>query len=256
MAAMHYAGQRIQPGSREIVRILVDKKFDLSLKQPSSGKTILHFAIEHDNTALVKFLIGQKSVNVTETAYASIRLPEGMTHSAGNNLLHFAVARGNRDLVELVSTDKKTKSLFEARNQLSLTPLELAMMLKNEQISKILLGKITGHVNESLNKMGDPLLHWAIKMIDLKFLETIDFLNQNQTLDLRCTNRFGQSILSYLVRLDKFDEIKFVFQVMKTPNLRRELAKLADRDGTTALMFAIRKANTDIVKFLMDEGAG
>ena len=254
MSATHYAGQC---GKIEILKILISKNFDLNVKQPSSGKTILHFAVEYDNTSLSRFLIGQKDVDVTVSAYFKIVLSDRTVYCAGNTALHIAVIRENLELVQFVSNDRRGKSLMAVRNQMSVTPLELALLLKDEEISKFLLTKVTKSVIETYNKNGDPLFHWALKTIDYNFLDQIDFLNYVVSpSSLKLLNRFGQSVMSYLIRLDRLDEIQFLLRSAKSQIISVDLPNLADRDGTTALMFAVMKGNKKMVNYLVNQGAG
>ena len=134
--SLHHVGR---DGNANIAKLFLNRKFNPSFSNPSTGKTMLHFAVESDNLNLVKFLISQSKVEVHLTATHEINFANRKTNLGGNNIMHIAVANENFDMVKQILNSKRTKSLWKKRNNANCTPLELALFLKNARIASELL---------------------------------------------------------------------------------------------------------------------
>ena len=135
--SLHHVGRS---GDINMAKLFLNKKFDANFPQPSTGKTALHFAVESDNLSLAKFLINQSKVNVDSTANHEINFAHRRTNMGGNNILHIAVSNENFEMVKMILSNKRTRSLWEQRNNVNCTPLELALFMENANIATEILG--------------------------------------------------------------------------------------------------------------------
>ncbi|KAL7952371.1 ankyrin repeat-containing domain protein [Trichoderma compactum] len=187
-------------GYLDIAGMLLDKRASPKIKESQGGKTPLHFAIEEDNSEMVKLLSKTKEVlNITD--------------SEGQTPLHLAVEIGNVKMVQLlleldgsekvedkVSDSGTTTSMREDTS--IVTPLHLAAQSDDKlDIVKVLV--LAGAKVNARNDKNEVPLQVAIRYSAVK---VFTYLLSNKDVNINVYSPDETSVLEWAVRWDRVPE--------------------------------------------------
>lgn len=246
----------IRHKNSEVVKILLQRK-EINPNQIFQGKTALEVALKISNYSNLN--------NAHEyTKYATILKAlldanadiEGITEKNARELLLFiSVENGNHEATRsLLNKQVSVNSFFRGLNL-----LHVAIINKNNDIAKLLLEQDNLDLNQSVKNVFDKnhtlnALGLAIKEDNLEILQIM--LSKNKDL----IDKFkinGFTLLEFAIRENKFDAFKLLIENGANYNYKLDLNQSKNDNNVefTALGFALYSKRTEMVKFLIENGA-
>ena len=249
-------------GNSSIVRSMLSCDIDINSKDDESSATPLIIAVMHNRVEVVKYLL-QKDADISLT-----------TKSNKRNALHIASQYGSVEAMEmLLSYDLRPDSQDGEGN----TPLACAAACGQIEAVNCLLK----HGADPLLKGEDgrSLLHFAAQSGNVIIIETM--LSKGLDIDSR-GETLGLTPLMVSIIFDKLEAAKYLLEKgadesLKTTERKISLLSLAsaggsvaaiemllshgcsivsrDNERNTPLMHAARLGNTEVLKYLLAQGA-
>ena len=249
-------------GNSSIVRSMLSCDIDINSKDDESSATPLIIAAMHNNVEVVKYLL-QKDADISLT-----------TKSNKRNALHIASQYGSVEAMEmLLSYDLRPDSRDGERN----TPLACAAACGQIEAVNCLLK----HGADPLlkGKDGWNLLHFAAQSGNVIIIETM--LSKGLDIDAK-GETLGVTPLMVCIKFGKLEAAKYLLEKdadesLKTTQGKIPLLSIAsgagsiaavemllshgcnidvrDSGGDTPLMHATRLGNTEVVEYLLAQGA-
>ena len=204
----------------EIIKLLLEFKADVNVKS-KEGNTPLLIACSKDNLEIVKLLLEFKAdVNVR--------------NQYGSTPLLSAFWVGNPEIIILLL---KYKADINVRDNDGFTPLYIATYKKESIVLIKLLLEYGANINEcSLNyKKTVPTI--------INNLEIFNLLINNPNFFIDQFSKYGENLLMNAIEIGNFDYIQKLLD--KDININA-----VDKDGDTALHYALRKKDETIIALL------
>jgi ankyrin repeat protein len=233
VAQLHNAAME---GDVEVVQRLLartDVRIPVDLSHPISGKTPLIAAVDRGHTSVVAQLIARQDVNVNEKAFDEAWHPRLCTP------LVVAVIKGYDWIVELLLTRSDIKLhipyTWQAEGVNSnLNVLEIAHILENEKITKLLLERLEADAPEAEPDEAEPLAAANLSLEERIEIPSNNGSNFNADI-FPWTNDNPENILTETaIRQGYYD--KMVLQKNETDTARLRLwPRLKDKSGQQEL---------------------
>ncbi|CAH3168725.1 unnamed protein product [Pocillopora meandrina] len=249
-------------GNSSIVMRVLSCDIDINSKDDESSVTPLTVAVKHNHVEVVKYLL-QKGADISLT-----------TESKKRNALHIASQYGSVEAMEmLLSYDLRPDSRDGEGN----TPLACAAACGQIEAVNCLLK----HGADPLlkGKDGWSLLHFAAQSGNVIIIETM--LSKGLDIDSR-GETLGETPLMVSIKSGKLEAAKYLLEKGADESLKTTPGKISllsiasgagsiaavemllsrccnidsrDSGGDTALMHAARLGNTEVVEYLLAQGA-
>ena len=260
----------ISKGFDDIVKLLLDKKADVNLKN-SYGNTPLHVAVSVGNDNLIKLLLDKKAdVNAKG--------------SGDDTPLHIAIRKGYYDVAKLLLDRKADINL---KNRYGNTPLHVAILNGSKSFASLLIEK-GADVNVVNNDKNTPLSIIAtipdnnisgydeiIKLLLKKGAKEVDGNNYpillsvvqrgrlnaaklliDNGFDVNIKNTASLTPLLYLsqVRTYNKEDRKKYNELAKLMIEKKADVNAADNTFNNPLMFAVANGNQELINYLVING--
>ena len=240
-------------GQTEIVKLLIDNNADLNIKA-NYGETALMRAARMGRTETVKLLIENKAdLNITDKAgrtaliYASMyehieivkllienKADLNITNSLGETALMHATGMGRTETVKLLIENKADPNITTNRGE---TALMRAAEKKGKDIFRLL-------IKHGADKKSYPPLHQAIMNDDWDLVQKLI----REGADISSVGNL-QNALDIATLMESEIKLSEAFTAEKGIDMTIK------QDGTTMLMLAAKKGNTEMAELLIKHGA-
>jgi ankyrin repeat protein len=247
-------------GHAEIVKILLKKEnIDINQKD-KDGKTALMWASDKGHVEIVKMLLENKNIEINQK------------DKDGNTALMYASAKGHVEIVKMLL--EKENIEINQQDKDGLTTLMYASEEGHVEIVKMLLENKNIEINQK-DKDGNTALIWAsdkghVEIVKILLEKEHIEINQQdedgRTALMRASIRGHVEIVKILLEKDNIDinqqdEYWGKTALMFASKGHKEIVKILlqhknidinqkDKDGMTALTWASRNGNVDIVRML------
>ncbi len=242
-------------GGKSIYRLLLNGKNDLSQEDVFIKKMIS--SVQKEDVGMVNFLL-QKKVSPTD-------IVENQT------ALHVAAREGKIEILNLLLKEVSSKKIDTSVKQVS--AFETAVWNNQEEAAIILL-KAGAKVPECfasgdlvLSRIIDFDMGELLKLCLSKKLKTKTYIDLKKALWQSVTLRRNRCVSALLdmnvnVNFENIHKIPLIVQAAKKKNYQAVKAffkmgvnlKVADKDGMTALHYAIQNRMEDLAVWLIDKG--
>ncbi|MDP0589962.1 MAG: ankyrin repeat domain-containing protein [Candidatus Endonucleobacter bathymodioli] len=234
----------------EIVKVLLDKKAN-----PND-------CIENHITPLGMAVTADSSNIVTELLLAGAEM--NITNCWNGNILQYAVAiSSSLEVIKTIIINGDTDSI-DHESLFGYNPLSIAIMNESNDSVKVLINNGANPNYRHTN--GNMPLHIAAqiaadrvdrkRIIDRKIVDIFEILI-SEGVNVNCQNRYGLTTLMTLVKKPHYldgnnDTIKLIISMLLSNGAD---INMMNKKGNTALHYATKNGNSDLVALLLDYGA-
>jgi len=247
-------------GYTEIVKLLIEKGANINAVN-AENKNALLFAVEAFNNPILEGFNGSTQqeydefyrqtmdkINAQKFETSKILISNGininLTDNNGENVLFYA-SRNKRGFVFLqyFIIDKKMNATV--KNKYNQTPLMVAIQGNNTKAVEILTENISDATIK--DNYGMTILMYAVKRADLAAVKSL--LNKEIIIDQK--NNEGKTALMFAADYPSFkkEQIEIVNMIIS----KGADVNAKDNDRRTPLMFALKRANWQIAKLLLNK---
>jgi ankyrin repeat protein len=255
---LHYA---VKTGNYEICQLLVSNGSSIDAKDKKE-RTALFYAVTRNQTDLARYLLENRAD------------PNAKCDNKQERVLHWAVRKGNYDMCQLLVLNSADIDKLDSDNR---TALSYAVTENQIDLVRYLLEN-RANPNAIYRRSKDTVLHFAAIRGNLKICQLL--VSKGACIDT--LDSYDRTALSYAVEKNQLDLTKYLLKNGADPNVKvgdiqntvlhravwegnYEICQLLvsegasinvlDRFNRTALLDAVTRNETDLARYLLDNGA-
>lgn len=225
----------IKKNAPDVVEELIVRGADLSISIGGKEDTVMHLLVQTQNLSMLHVILNKvKEVARDEYNDDSEEWNEQQKHS------------DNADKDE-EAIFEELKFLLAIKNKEGLTPVDMAVNIRNSSIAELLIENGAEYDFHSADEDGLLPIHRAVRNSDTKMFEFL--LNIRQSPFTRDTSTHGRTVLHHAVLSDCME----IFDILSKKcggKLDPSFVDTEDNGGATALVLAVESSKWEIVKLL------